>query len=247
MENEIVISVKDLKKSFGDLQVLKGINLDVHKGEVICVLGSSGSGKSTLLRCLNCLEKADSGVIEIQGDNILKASGAKLRKIVIRMGMVFQSFNLFPHMTVLQNIMKSPILINKEDKTVVEERAMKLLKEVGLEDKANVYPVTLSGGQSQRAAIARALCMQPDIMLFDEPTSALDPEKVGEVLEVIKKLAKEGMTMVIVTHEMGFAREVSNRIVFMHDGVIMEEASSEEFFTNPKNERTKQFLKKALK
>lgn len=247
MEKEVVISVRDLKKSFGDLQVLKGINMDVHKGEVICILGASGSGKSTLLRCLNRLEKADSGVIEIENDNILEASGKKLRKIVIRMGMVFQSFNLFPHMTVLQNVVKSPVLINKEAKNVVEERARRLLGEVGLEDKANVYPETLSGGQSQRVAIARALCMQPDIMLFDEPTSALDPEKVGEVLEVIKNLAKEGMTMVIVTHEMGFAREVSDRIVFMHDGVILEEGSSEEFFANPKNERTKQFLEKSLK
>jgi len=246
-ENNAIISVHDLKKSFGSLQVLKGISMDVHKGEVISVIGSSGSGKSTFLRCLNRLEKADSGSVLIQGNDILKMSGRAARNIVAEMGMVFQSFNLFPHMTVLENVMKSPILIKNEKKEIVEERARKLLKEVGLEDKADVYPSTLSGGQAQRVAIARALCMDPVIMLFDEPTSALDPEKVGEVLAVIQKLADEGMTMIIVTHEMGFARKVSDRIVFMHDGVILEEGTPDEIFNNPRNERTKQFLQCSLK
>lgn len=247
MDNDVVIRVENLKKSFGDLEVLKNINLNVHKGEVICIIGSSGSGKSTLLRCINRLEKPDGGNILIEGDDITNASPKELRKILLKMGMVFQSFNLFPHMTVFKNITHSPILIKKEKREEVEERAKRLLKEVGLEDKENVYPGVLSGGQAQRIAIARSLCMQPHIMLFDEPTSALDPEKVGEVLEVIQKLANQGMTMVIVTHEMSFAKNVSDRIVFMDDGIILEEGKPDELFSNPKYERTRQFLKRSIK
>jgi len=240
-----VIKVIDLHKYFGDLEVLKGINTEIKKGEVVCVIGPSGSGKSTFLRCLNLLEIPTKGEIIINGvsltDNMKNLD--ELRKNV---GMVFQQFNLFPHMKVIDNITLAPIKVLKMNKEEAVSRAMELLGKVGLTDKANVYPSKLSGGQKQRVAIARAMAMNPDIMLFDEPTSALDPEMVGEVLEVIKALAYEGMTMVIVTHEMGFAREVSDRILFMDEGIIYEEGKPSEIFNNPQRPRTKEFLSKVL-
>jgi len=240
-----VIKVIDLHKYFGDLEVLKGINTEIKKGEVVCVIGPSGSGKSTFLRCLNLLEIPTKGEILINGvsltDNMKNLD--ELRKNV---GMVFQQFNLFPHMKVIDNITLAPIKVLKMNKEEAVSRAMELLGKVGLTDKANVYPSKLSGGQKQRVAIARAMAMNPDIMLFDEPTSALDPEMVGEVLEVIKALAYEGMTMVIVTHEMGFAREVSDRILFMDEGIIYEEGKPSEIFNNPQRPRTKEFLSKVL-
>ncbi|WP_252250099.1 amino acid ABC transporter ATP-binding protein [Clostridium sp. ZBS13] len=240
-----MIYVKDLHKSFGKHEVLKGIDYHIKKGEVVVVIGPSGSGKSTFLRCLNLLEDPSSGVVEFEGKDIT-SKVVDINKIREKMGMVFQQFNLFPHKTVINNIALAPMKIKKISKQKAENKAMDLLDKVGLKDKANDYPASLSGGQKQRIAIARALAMEPDVMLFDEPTSALDPEMVGEVLNVMKNLASEGMTMVVVTHEMGFAREVGDRILFMDDGNIVEEGTPEEVFKNPKNPRTIDFLSKVL-
>lgn len=261
-----MIDVIDLKKTFGDLEVLKGINVTINKGDIVVVIGPSGSGKSTFLRCLNCMEDPTSGSIIFNGVDI-----ADMRVDINihrrHMGMVFQHFNLFNNMTVIENIMMAPVYVRckelkkakrkgtlaldapktkAEIKAQAREEALELLRRIGLEDKADVYPSTLSGGQKQRVAIVRALAMKPDVILFDEPTSALDPEMVGEVLDLMKELANEGMTMVVVTHEMGFAREVANRVLFMDQGRILEEAPPEEFFAHPKNERTKEFLSKVL-
>lgn len=244
-ENEIVIRVENLKKSFAQNQVLRGINTEIKKGEVVVVIGPSGSGKSTFLRCLNLLEQPTGGNIYFEGTNITDKS-VNINTHRMKMGMVFQHFNLFPHMTVLQNMTAAPTKLLKLSKEKAEAAAMELLKKVGLEDRANDYPNQLSGGQKQRIAIVRALAMNPDVMLFDEPTSALDPEMVGEVLDVMKELAESGMTMVVVTHEMGFAREVASRVVFIDEGVIKEEAPPQDFFKNPKNERLKTFLSKVL-
>ena len=235
------VKVTNLHKSFGQLEVLKGINMEVEEGEVVCLIGPSGSGKSTFLRCLNRLENSTSGEIYVDGYCI---SDKKLNINSVRenIGMVFQQFNLFPHLTVKKNIMLAPIDRKKLNKVQAEEKAMELLTRVGLAEKAEVYPRQLSGGQQQRVAIARALAMQPDIMLFDEPTSALDPEMVGEVLQVMKELALGGMTMVVVTHEMGFARDVADRVIFMSDGAIVEEGRPEDIFMAPKEQRTKEFL-----
>jgi len=240
-----MIVVKNLKKAFDKLEVLKGIELTIKPKEVVCIIGPSGSGKSTFLRCLNLLEEPTNGEIYIEGDNLLdkKVDINALRR---KVGMVFQHFNLFPHMTVLENITLGPINLKKTSKREADELALNLLGKVGLSDKAHVYPDNLSGGQKQRVAIARALAMEPHVMLFDEPTSALDPEMVGEVLQVMKDLANEGMTMAIVTHEMGFAREVADRIIFMDDGYIIEQGIPEEIFSHPSNERTKAFLSKIL-
>lgn len=240
-----MIHVKDLQKSFGKNEVLKGINEHIKKGEVVVVIGPSGSGKSTFLRCLNRLEEPTSGEINFEGINITDKK-SDINKIREKMGMVFQQFNLFPHKSVLQNLIISPLKVKKISKEKANEKAMELLDKVGLTEKANSYPSSLSGGQKQRIAIARALAMEPDVMLFDEPTSALDPEMVGEVLNVMKSLAKEGMTMVVVTHEMGFAKEVGDRILFMDGGVIVEQGKPEDIFTNPKNSRTIDFLSKVL-
>ncbi|WP_272868965.1 amino acid ABC transporter ATP-binding protein [Heyndrickxia coagulans] len=237
-----MITVENLNKSFGDLHVLKNINLVVHESDVICLIGSSGSGKSTLLRCLNFLEKKDSGTIKIEGEEITPQTH-NINKVRQKVGMVFQHFNLFPHKTVLENVIEAPVMVKKVPKKQAVEEARALLDKVGLSDKADVYPGKLSGGQKQRVAIARSLAMHPDIMLFDEPTSALDPELVGEVLATMKELAEEGMTMVIVTHEMGFAREVADRIVYMNEGRIIEKGTPEQIFENPQEERTKEFLK----
>ncbi|GIO66526.1 amino acid ABC transporter ATP-binding protein [Paenibacillus sp. FSL M7-1455] len=240
-----MITVKDLHKSYGKLEILKGVDIEIAKGEVVVVIGPSGSGKSTFLRCLNLLEAPTSGEITFEGESITgKRHNINLTRE--KMGMVFQQFNLFPHKTVLQNITLAPIKVKKMPQGEAEKIAMDLLRTVGLEDKKDAYPSQLSGGQKQRIAIARALAMQPHVMLFDEPTSALDPEMVGEVLEVMKKLAEGGMTMVIVTHEMGFAREVGDRIIFMDGGKIMEEGTPAEVFNNPQNPRTKDFLSKVL-
>jgi polar amino acid transport system ATP-binding protein len=250
-----MVKVENVCKSFGTLQVLKNINLEVQKGEVVCVIGPSGSGKSTLLRSLNHLERITSGRVYIDGEMIdereagkdqLKVSQKKVSEICTELGMVFQRFNLFPHMTAFQNIIEAPVTVKKVPKQEAEEYALELLKKVGLSDKKDEFPSRLSGGQQQRVAIARALAMKPKIMLFDEPTSALDPELVGEVLEVMKDLAREGMTMLVVTHEMGFAREVGSRVIFMDNGEIKEEGKPEEIFSNPKNERTRAFLQKVL-
>lgn len=241
----IKVKVENLKKSFGSLEVLKDINMEVKEGEVVCLIGPSGSGKSTFLRCLNKLEEPTGGVI-IVDDYDLMAKTSDINKIRENIGMVFQQFNLFPHLSVLQNIMLAPVDRKRMTKEQAEEKAKKLLDRVGLLEKADVYPASLSGGQQQRVAIARALAMEPDIMLFDEPTSALDPEMVGEVLEVMKQLAAEGMTIVVVTHEMGFAREVADRVVFMDGGYIVEEGTPEEVFGNPQNKRTQDFLNKVL-
>lgn len=241
----IKVKVENLKKNFGSLEVLKDINMEVKEGEVVCLIGPSGSGKSTFLRCLNKLEEPTGGVI-IVDDYDLMAKTSDINKIRENIGMVFQQFNLFPHLSVIQNIMLAPVDRKRMTKEQAEEKAKRLLERVGLLEKANVYPASLSGGQQQRVAIARALAMEPDIMLFDEPTSALDPEMVGEVLEVMKQLAAEGMTMVVVTHEMGFAREVADRVVFMDGGYIVEEGTPEEVFGNPKNKRTQDFLNKVL-
>lgn len=240
-----MIKVCNLEKSFGKVNVLKGIDLTISKGEVVVVIGPSGSGKSTFLRCLNLLETPTSGTIEFEGNNLTdkKTNIDKLRQ---KIGMVFQSFNLFPHKTILQNITLAPMKVNNKSQKEAEEIAFRLLKKIGLEDKAQAYPSQLSGGQKQRIAIARALAMEPDVMLFDEPTSALDPEMVGEVLNVMKDLAKEGMTMVVVTHEMGFAKEVGDRVLFMDKGKVLEDAPPSEFFSEPKNERAKEFLSKVL-
>lgn len=240
-----MIYVKDLHKSFGDKEILKGIDEHIAKGEVVVVIGPSGSGKSTFLRCLNLLETPTSGIIEFEGNDITSKS-INIDKIREKMGMVFQQFNLFPHKTVCENICMAPVKVKGISKEEAKKTAENLLKKVGLLDKIDAYPSSLSGGQKQRIAIARALAMKPDVMLFDEPTSALDPEMVGEVLNVMKDLAKEGMTMVVVTHEMGFAREVGDRILFMDQGKILEEGTPEEVFQNPKNPRTKDFLSKVL-
>lgn len=240
-----MIQVHNLKKVFGNNEVLKDISVNIDSQEVVVVIGPSGSGKSTFLRCLNQLETISAGEIVIDGVNITDKK-ADINKIRAEVGMVFQQFNLFPHKTVLQNIILSPIVVKKNDEETAKKKALALLKKVGLEEKANVYPSSLSGGQQQRVAIARALAMEPKIMLFDEPTSALDPEMVGEVLEVMKQLAKEGMTMVVVTHEMGFAREVGDRVLFMDGGYIVEENTPNELFENPQHERTKSFLSKVL-
>ena len=240
-----MIRIEDLHKSFNGLEVLKGIDEQINDGEVVVVIGPSGSGKSTFLRCLNRLEKSNSGRIWIDDDEIT-AHGVNVNKIRERMGMVFQHFNLFPHLTVKKNITLAPVKLKKFTQEEADAKAMELLKIVGLEDKADVYPKSLSGGQQQRIAIARALAMEPEIMLFDEPTSALDPEMVGEVLEVMKNLAKSGMTMVVVTHEMAFAREAASRVIFMAGGVIVEENEPQNFFNNPKEERTKAFLRNML-
>ena len=243
--NDPKIIVKDLKKSFGSLDVLKGIDAEIDAGEVVCVIGPSGSGKSTFLRCLNLLEKPTGGEIFVDGERIT-AKDADINKIRRHIGMVFQQFNLFPHRNVLSNITMAPITLGILSKTEAEEQARELLRQVGLSDKESYRPADLSGGQQQRVAIARALAMRPDIMLFDEPTSALDPEMVGEVLGVIKQLASEGMTMVVVTHEMGFARDVADRVFFIDEGIIMEQGTPEQVFGNPQNPRTQSFLKKVL-
>ena len=240
-----MIEVKNLRKSFDGTEVLKGINETINKGDVACIIGPSGSGKSTFLRCLNLLEIPTGGQIVFEGED-LTAKGVDLNLHRQKMGMVFQQFHLFPHMTVIDNLTMAPVLLKKATKAQAEKRGMELLERVGLADRASAYPSELSGGQKQRVAIVRALCMNPDVMLFDEPTSALDPEMVGEVLDVMKELAKEGMTMVVVTHEMGFAKEVANRVLFMDDGVIMEEGTPQEIFDNPKCERLKTFLSKVL-
>jgi ABC-type polar amino acid transport system ATPase subunit len=240
-----VIEVNNLTKEYGRLKVLQGITETIKENEVVCVIGPSGSGKSTFLRCINLLETPTSGQIFIDGEQINKKD-VDINKIRQKLGMVFQNFNLFPHMTTLENITISPIRVNKTSRPKAEKEAMELLAMVGLQDKAKVFPSSLSGGQKQRAAIARALAMKPEIMLFDEPTSALDPEMVGEVLQVMKDLAHKGMTMVIVTHEMGFAKEVADRVLFMDEGMIAEQGSPDEIFGNPQNERTKSFLSKVL-
>ena len=240
-----MIDVKDLTKSYGKHQVLQGINEHIYKGEKVAIIGPSGSGKSTFLRCLNLLEEPTSGTITFEGVDITDPKN-DINKLRARMGMVFQQFNLFPHMTVKQNITLAPTKLKLMTKAQADKKALELLERVGLPDKANAYPKQLSGGQQQRIAIARALAMNPDVMLFDEPTSALDPEMVGEVLEIMKELAEEGMTMVVVTHEMGFARSVATRVLFMDQGQIAEQNAPEEFFTNPQNPRLKEFLSKVL-
>ncbi len=237
--------VKHLKKNFGDLEVLKDLNFEVEEGEVVCIIGPSGSGKSTFLRCMNRLEEITGGSVIIDGVDLTDPS-QNINKVRENIGMVFQHFNLFPHLTVLENIMLAPDELKDETSEETRKTALSLLETVGLSDKADVYPKSLSGGQKQRVAIARALAMKPDIMLFDEPTSALDPEMVGDVLEVMKKLAREGMTMLVVTHEMGFAKEVADHVVFMDEGYIMEEGTPDQVFNHPQNERTKDFLEKVL-
>lgn len=250
-----MVKLENVHKSFGDLEVLKGIELEVKEGEVVCVIGPSGSGKSTILRCLNHLERITSGRITIDGEimdhrdkhaDVTHISHKKVLKMCSELGMVFQRFNLFPHKTVLENIIEAPIVVKKEDKTKCIQYAESLLEMVGLSDKRDEYPSRLSGGQQQRVAIARALAMRPKIMLFDEPTSALDPELVGEVLEVMRKLAKDGMTMIVVTHEMAFAKDVANRVIFMDNGVVVEDSPPDIIFTNPQHERTRGFLRKVL-
>ena len=240
-----MISVKNLRKSFNGLEVLKGIDTEIEKGDVVCIIGPSGSGKSTFLRCLNLLEKPDSGQVYLDGTE-LTAKKCDINAQRMKMGMVFQQFNLFPHMNVMENLCCAPMMLKKVSRADAEAKAMQLLGRVGLAERANAYPSQLSGGQKQRIAIVRALCMEPQVMLFDEPTSALDPEMVGEVLDVMKQLANEGMTMVVVTHEMGFAREVADRVLFMDEGVIVEEGTPEQIFSNPQNPRTKDFLNKVL-
>ncbi len=244
-DREVLIDIQNLSKTFGDLNVLTDISTTISKGDVVCVIGPSGSGKSTFLRCLNLLEKPTAGHIFVEGADITdpKADIDQLRR---KMGMVFQQFNLFPHMTILENMTLAPIKLLKKNKEEADREAMELLERVGLREKADAYPAQLSGGQKQRVAIVRALAMHPDVMLFDEPTSALDPEMVGEVLNVMRQLAKEHMTMVVVTHEMGFAREVATRVMFMEGGNFVEENEPKEFFENPKNERLKAFLSKVL-
>ena len=238
-----MIEVKNLYKKFGDLEVLKGISDTIDEKEVVCVIGASGSGKSTFLRCINMLEQPDTGEVIVDGEVVNKDNINRVRQ---KMGMVFQNFNLFGHMTTLNNVMLAPMKVKKMPKDEARELSIKILDRVGLSDKLDVYPASLSGGQKQRAAIARALAMEPEYMLFDEPTSALDPVMVGEVLEVMKRLAEDGMSMIIVTHEMGFAREVADRVLFMDGGIILEEGRPQDIFSNPKNERTQQFLKAVL-
>lgn len=243
--SDTIIKVAALEKSFGKVDVLKGIDLEIKKGEVVCIIGPSGCGKSTFLRTLNLLEEPTGGNIYFEGTDIT-APKTNINIHRQKIGMVFQQFNLFPHMTVLKNMTIAPMKLLKLSKAEAEEKAMKLLERVGLADRANSYPSQLSGGQKQRVAIVRALCMEPEVMLFDEPTSALDPEMVGEVLEVMKALANDGMTMAIVTHEMGFAREVANRVLFIDQGIIMEQGTPEEVFGNPKSPRLKDFLSKVI-
>lgn len=245
-----MIEISNIKKSFGSLEVLKGVSMRVEQGDVVAVIGSSGSGKSTMLRCLIDLEKVDGGTITIQGTDLVRdgvyAKSKETRPVLLKMGMVFQHFNLFPHMTILENMVLAPMKVKGLSREEAEKKARMLLERVGLGDRADSYPIQLSGGQKQRVAIVRALAMEPDVMLFDEPTSALDPEMVGEVLDVMKELAKEGMTMVCVTHEMGFAREVGNRVLFMADGKLLEEGTPEQIFEHPQNPRLKDFLSKVL-
>lgn len=243
--NETFIKVENLHKSFGKVKVLKGINLNIKQGEVICIIGPSGCGKSTFLRTLNLLEEPNEGHIFFKGIDITDPK-ININEHRMKIGMVFQQFNLFPHMTVLKNMTLAPMKLLNMNKEDAEKQALELLERVGLADRANSYPSQLSGGQKQRVAIVRALCMKPDVMLFDEPTSALDPEMVGEVLEVMKSLANEGMTMAVVTHEMGFAREVSDRVLFIDEGIIMEQGKPEEVFGNPKSPRLKDFLSKVI-
>ena len=243
--NEVLIKTENLQKSFGKIEVLKGIDTEIKKGEVVVIIGPSGSGKSTFLRTLNLLEEPTGGHIYFEGTDITDPK-VNINLHRQKMGMVFQQFNLFPNMTVLKNMTIAPVKLKKATKAEAEERALSLLERVGLADRANAYPSQLSGGQKQRVAIIRALCMQPDVMLFDEPTSALDPEMVGEVLDVMKSLANEGMTMAVVTHEMGFAREVADRVLFIDQGIIMEEGTPEEVFGNPKSPRLKDFLSKVI-
>ena len=245
MENKVILSTRRLKKSFEKLDVLKGIDIDIYKGDVVCVIGASGSGKSTFLRCLNMLETPTGGNIYFEGEDLTREK-IDLNLHRQKMGMVFQQFNLFPHLTILRNLTLAPMMLKNISKEEAEKKAMALLARVGLADRADFYPNQLSGGQKQRVAIVRALCMEPEVMLFDEPTSALDPEMVGEVLDVMKELAREGMTMVVVTHEMGFAREVSNKIVFLDDGYLVEEGTPDEIFGNPMTDRLKNFLAKVL-
>ena len=240
-----MISVKNLRKSFHGTEVLKGITTEIDRGDVVCIIGPSGSGKSTFLRCLNRLETPDSGEILLDGVDLMDRK-TDLDRQRMKMGMVFQQFNLFPHMTILKNLTVSPMMLKKTPQAEAEAKAMQLLDRVGLADRAKDYPAQLSGGQKQRVAIVRALCMEPEVMLFDEPTSALDPEMVGEVLEVMKELAQEGMTMVVVTHEMGFAREVGNRVLFMADGKLLEEGTPAEIFEHPQHPRLQDFLSKVL-
>jgi len=240
-----VVKVKDAHKHFGHLHVLKGVNLEVARGEVVVIIGPSGSGKSTLLRCLNYLEPVQSGEVWVDGIR-LDHHKTNIRQIRAEVGMVFQSFNLFPHLSVLRNVMLAPVIVRKRPEAEVRESALALLAKVGLQDKTDAYPSQLSGGQQQRVAIARALCMQPKLMLFDEVTSALDPELVREVLDVMKQLARDGMTMIVVTHEMGFAREVADRVIFMDEGRIVEEGTAENVFDRPQHQRTKEFLGKIL-
>ena len=244
-EKELLIRVEDLQKSFGNIHVLRGVDIDIHRGDVMVVIGPSGSGKSTFLRCLNRLEEPTGGRILFDGEEITSPN-ANINLHRQRMGMVFQQFNLFPHMTVLKNLTIAPMKLRGKTKEQAEELAMRMLERVGLADRADAYPSQLSGGQKQRIAIVRALCMEPDVMLFDEPTSALDPEMVGEVLEVMQELAKDGMTMVVVTHEMGFAREVGSHLLFIDEGVILEQGAPSEVFTNPQSPRLKEFLSKVI-
>ena len=255
MDSKYILETEHISKSFGSLEVLKDINLKVKKGEVICIIGPSGAGKSTYLRSLNQLEKITSGKIFIKGDLFLhrendktveRIAKEKQKELLLEMGMCFQRFNLFPHKTVMDNVTMAPQLVSKMSKEDAEAKAEKYLKLVGMDHKKNSYPTNLSGGQQQRVSIARTLCMEPELILFDEPTSALDPEMVGEVLDVMKKLAEEGITMIVVTHEMGFARNVANRVVFINDGVIQENTTPQEFFENPKNERLREFLSKMI-
>ncbi len=245
MNTDALITVKDLVKSYGQLHALNGVSTEIKKGEVVVIIGPSGSGKSTFLRSLNLLEVPSSGQIIFEGADITDPK-VDINKHRQKMGMVFQQFNLFPHLTILKNMTLAPMKLLKKSKAEAEAKAMELLKRVGLEDRANAYPSQLSGGQKQRIAIVRALCMEPDVMLFDEPTSALDPEMVGEVLDVMKALAKSGMTMIIVTHEMGFAKEAATRVIFMDQGIMIEENTPQEFFTNPKTDRCKNFLNSIL-
>ena len=245
ISKETLISVKELEKKFDKNEVLRGVSIDINKGDVVCVIGASGSGKSTFLRCLNLLEEPSGGKIYFEGQD-LTSSKTNLNLHRQKMGMVFQQFNLFPHLTVMKNLTLAPMMLKKISKEEAEAKALALLERVGLADRADSYPNQLSGGQKQRVAIVRALCMEPDVMLFDEPTSALDPEMVGEVLDVMKELAREGMTMVVVTHEMGFAREVSNRVIFLDEGKIAEEGTPDELFGNPRCERLRSFLAKVL-
>ncbi|WP_338432850.1 amino acid ABC transporter ATP-binding protein [Limosilactobacillus fermentum] len=246
MEDKAMIEIKDLKKSFGKNIILDGVNEEVKKGQVICVIGPSGAGKSTFLRCLNLLEEPSAGAVLFEGQNLVEMGAKEVQTVREKMGMVFQGFNLFPNMTVLDNVTLAPIKVKGMDKEQAQKLGHQLLSEVDMDDKADAYPLSLSGGQKQRVAIARALAMNPEVMLFDEPTSALDPEMVGEVLKVMQELANNGMTMVVVTHEMGFAKNVADEIWFMADGNIQEVASPQEFFTNPKTERAQDFLEKIL-